>query len=68
MDVKNFPNGAGTGCIRFRADRVEIPVDGCVGTHDTTVIILDADDSFDIIIEDETGERECIYSFVKEVE
>lgn len=61
----------------FRPDsirRVEIPVEGCIGTDGDKIIILDADDSLDIIIErrlDADGdltERECIHSWLKEPE
>lgn len=71
MNVKTFhPDPASHLPLGQRqqagAVRVEIPIDGCAGVRDTTLIVLDADDSFDIVIENETGVRECIYSFVKE--
>lgn len=52
--------------------RVEIPVKGCVG-GEATIIILDADDSLDVVIEtptedEDTTQREIIYSFLKEPE
>ena len=52
--------------------RVEIPVEGCVGTNGDRIIILDADDTLDIVVERNTQpygtEREIIYSWIKEPE
>lgn len=47
--------------------RIEIPVEGCVGTNGDKIIILDAEDTLDIIVES-GGIRECIHSWVKEPE
>lgn len=44
-----------------------IPVRGCVGTNKDNIIILDAEDTLDIIVES-GGIREVIYSWVKEPE
>lgn len=51
----------------LRVTRAEIRPFKTVGGQ-YTVVILDAEDTFDIIIEDPDGGREGIYSLVKEPE
>lgn len=50
--------------------RLEIPVPTTtIGTPGDRIIILDAEDSVDIIVENgETEDRECVYSWVKDAE
>lgn len=54
-----------TGRMQTRAVRVEIPVSGCVGVTQSSIIVLDAEDTMDILIEHDDGSRECVYSFIK---
>jgi hypothetical protein len=53
--------------------RVEIPVEGCIGGAGSRILIIDADDTLDIVVEspmtdDNPAEREIIYSWIKEPE
>lgn len=44
--------------------RVEIPLDSPDGTYN--IILLDADDSFDIVVHYPNNQRECVWSLAKE--
>jgi hypothetical protein len=75
MDVKtwhphtnNLRESSTTTRTQTGSNKVEVKIEDCVGVSDTSVILLDAEDSFDIIIQGDDGVRECIYSFVKNPE
>lgn len=46
--------------------RVEVPLDTPSGTY--MAMILDADDSFDLVVQYPDGEREIVFSVVKEAQ
>lgn len=48
--------------------KAEIPIERCVGEPGTVLILLDAEDTFDVIIQDSDGNRDIIHSFIKDAE
>lgn len=61
MKVHSFTPGQGGSLVE--PHRVEVPLN-FPGSPPYKIILLDAEDSFDIIVEDTDG-RECYWSLVK---
>lgn len=60
---------ASSPSTRLVANAVKVAADvDCVVGGNCQVILLDADDTFDIIVVHPDGDRECIYSWIKEPE
>lgn len=64
MKVHSFTPGGGGRPTE--PHRVEVPLN-FPGSPPYKIILLDADDSFDVIVEDQDG-RECYWSLVKSPE
>lgn len=54
------------GPIAHNIVRVEVPVESPTGMH--TLMILDADDTVDLVVQHPDGEREIVWSLCKEPE
>lgn len=66
MITKLFAAGTeGEAPAHISAFRVEVPLVG-PDERQYTVILLDADDSFDVVIHNPDGSREAVWSLVKD--
>jgi hypothetical protein len=64
VDLYKPEDAAGQPRVRRGIVRAEVPLEHPSGVH--TIILLDADDTFDIVINYPDGERECVWSIIKD--